>query len=94
MYWHRLQPLLRNWLYNLTVYESDPPYFGRPPNRDGKDGAPLGWSDTDVKCERPRDGSLAYQSLKKLGKQGSFTEIAEVLAIAPTPPLAADSFVF
>ena len=94
MYWHRLQPLLRNWLYNLTVYESDPPDSGPPPNRDGKVGAPLGRSDSDVACMRPSSDSLAYQSLKKLGKQGSFTEIAEVLAIAPTPPLAADSFVF
>ena len=61
--------------YHLAVRKSDPPYKRPPPNRDGEPGERLSRVDTDVECEPPSEDSLAYQSLKKLGKEGTFTEI-------------------
>ncbi len=89
----------------MTVWKSDPPYRGPPPNRYGQIGDPIGRSDSSVECnQRVSPGTLAYQSLEKRGRwkpeegglygdvDGTFTEIAEV--IAHSHPLAADSFVF
>merc|ERR1711988_426728 len=55
--------------YHLAVRKSDPPYKRPPPNRDGEPGERLSRVDTDVECKPPSEDSLAYQSLKKLGKE-------------------------
>ena len=71
--------------YNVTVWKSDPPYRGPPPNSYGQIGDPIGRSDSDVECKRISPDSLAYQSLEKRGRwegglygdvDGTFTEIA------------------
>jgi len=55
--------------YNVTVWKADPPYRGPPPNTYGQYGAPIGRIDSDVECDRVSPGSLAYETLEKLGKK-------------------------